>query len=185
MGDGLPRNTESVLDCVWVGRVVGFGCMTVSRTKLVGIALVIFAVTVWLFWPSVHNGFLTRMDDDEYLRQAVRLNGLTWNAVRWAFTTTQPYYHPLPRLSHVLDYQIWGKNAAGHHATSIVVHALNAALVFGFLWTLLGAASLTTGERLTMAVCVAVAFAIHPFQAESVAWISGRTQLLCTTFGIG
>jgi tetratricopeptide (TPR) repeat protein/nitrogen fixation-related uncharacterized protein len=159
--------------------------MTVSRTKLVGIALVIFAVTVWLFWPSVHNGFLTRMDDDEYLRQAVRLNGLTWNAVRWAFTTTQPYYHPLPRLSHVLDYQIWGKNAAGHHATSIVVHALNAALVFGFLWTLLGAASLTTGERLTMALGVALGFASHPFQAESVAWMSGRTQLLCATFGIG
>ncbi|MGO9609864.1 MAG: hypothetical protein ACLPT4_09535, partial [Verrucomicrobiia bacterium] len=159
--------------------------MNVSRTKLVGIALVIFAVTVWLFWPSVHNGFLTRMDDDEYLRQSVRLNGLTWNAVRWAFTTTQPYYHPLPRLSHVLDYQILGKNAAGHHATSIVVHALNAALVFGFLWTLLGAASLTPGERLTMAASVAMVFAIHPFQAESVAWMSGRTQLLCTTFGIG
>ena len=78
------------------------------------------------------------MDDDEYLRQSVRVNGLTWNAVKWAFTTTEPYYHPLPRLSHVLDYQMWGKNAAGHHATSVVVHALNAALVFGFVWTLLG-----------------------------------------------
>ena len=120
-----------------------------------------------------------------YLRQSVRLNGVTWNAVKWAFTTTEPYYHPLPRLSHVLDYQIWGKNAAGHHATSVVLHALNAALVFGFLWTLLGAASLTTGERLAMALGVAVVFAIHPLQAEPVAWMSGRTQLLCTTFGIG
>jgi tetratricopeptide (TPR) repeat protein len=91
----------------------------------------------------------------------------------------------LVRLSHVLDYQIWGTNAAGHHATSVVVHALNAALVFGFLWTLLGAASLTTGERLAMALGVAVVFAIHPLQAESVAWMAGRTQLLCTTFGIG
>ncbi len=174
-----------VLDCVWAGRVVGFVSMTVSRKALVGIALVIFAVTVWLFWPSVHGGFLTDLDDDEYLRQAVRCNGLTWNAVEWAFTCTDRYYQPLARLSHVLDYQIWGKNAAGHHATSVVVHALNAALVFGFLWTLLGAASLTAGERLALALGVAVVFAIHPLQAESVAWMSGRTQLLCTTFGIG
>jgi Tfp pilus assembly protein PilF len=66
-----------------------------------------------------------------------------------------------------------------------VVHALNAALVFGFLWTLLGATSLTTGERLMVALWAALVFAIHPLQTESLAWISGRTQQLCTTFGIG
>ncbi len=158
--------------------------MTVSRTKLVGVALVIFAVTVWLYWPSVHNGFL-REDDLEYLEQSIRWKGLTWNAVKWAFTSTFQYYQPLPRLSHALDYQIWGKDATGHHASSVFLHALNAALVFGFLWTLLGATSLTTGERLTVALGVAVVFAIHPLQTESVAWMSGRTQLLCTTFGIG
>jgi tetratricopeptide (TPR) repeat protein len=157
--------------------------MNVSRIRLVGVALVIFAVTVWLHWPSVEGGFL-RGDDTEYLQQAVRRNGLTWNAVKWAFTCTESYYQPLVRLSHVLDYQIWGKNAAGHHATSVLVHALNAALVFGFLWTLLGAVPLTTGERLLMAWGIAVVFAIHPLQVESVAWISGRTQLLCTTFAI-
>ncbi|MGO9244771.1 MAG: hypothetical protein ACLQDC_08395, partial [Verrucomicrobiia bacterium] len=49
----------------------------------------------------------------------------------------------------------------------------------------MGATSLTTGERLAMALSVAVVFAIHPLQTESVAWMSGRTQLLCTTFCIG
>ncbi|MGO9245546.1 MAG: tetratricopeptide repeat protein [Verrucomicrobiia bacterium] len=158
--------------------------MTVSRTKLVGIALVIFAVTIWLFWPSVHGEFLSADDLDE-LHDSVRLNGLTWNAVKWAFTATEPDYYPLQRLTHVLDYQIWGKNAAGHHATSVVLHALNAALLFGFLWTLLGAVSLTAGERLAMALGVAVVFAIHPLQTEPVAWMSCRTHLLGTTFRIG
>ena len=158
--------------------------MTVSRTKLVGMTLAIFAVSVWLHWPCVNGEFLD-VDDKEYLRQSERCNGLTWKAVKWAFTSTDPYYHPLPRLSHVLDYQLWGKNAAGHHATSVFVHALNAALVFGFLWTLLGTVSLTTGERLAIALGTAAVFAIHPFQVESVAWIAGRTQLLCATFGIG
>ena len=160
--------------------------MNVTRTKLIGLALAIFAGTLWLYWPSVKGGFLAGMDDDEYLRQAVRLKGLSWDAVEWAFTTTQYYYYPLPRLSHMLDYQIWGASATGHHATSVMLHALNATLVFGFLWTLLIAVTpLTTGERLMVALGVAVVFAIHPLQVESVAWISVRTQLLCTAFGIG
>ncbi len=150
---------------------------------MVGVALAIFAVTVWLYWPSVHGEFLGG-DDNEYLRQSERWNGLTWNAVKWAFTSTDSYYHPLPRLSHVLDYQMWGKNVAGHHATSVVrTHSMRS-LVFGFLWTLLGATRLNTEERLTVASWVAAVFAIHPLQVESVAWISGRTQVLCTTFGI-
>jgi tetratricopeptide (TPR) repeat protein len=144
----------------------------------------IFTATVWLYWPCVHGEFL-RGDDKVNLQQAVRWNGLTWAGVQWAFTNTQPYYQALPRLSHILDYQIWGENAAGHHATSVVLHALNAALVFGLLWTLLPAASLSTGERLAMALGVAVAFAIHPLQVEVVAWMSSRTQLLCGTFAIG
>lgn len=153
---------------------------------LTGLALAIFAGTIWLHWPGVNGGFLTRMDDDEYLQQAARLNGLSWPAVQWAFATAEPYYHPLPRLSHVLDYQLWGTDAAGHHATNVVLHALSAALVFGFLWTLLGGvASWTTNERLTVALGIAVVFAIHPLQVESVAWVSGRTQLLCMAFGIG
>ena len=158
--------------------------MKISRMTLVGVALVVFAATVCLYWPTVHGEFL-HGDDFEYLRQSVHWNGLTWNAVKWAFTCMGTYYHPLPELSHVLDYQFWGKNAVGHHLTNVVVHALNAALVFGFLWTLLGATSLTAGQRLTVAAWVAAVFAIHPLQVESVAWVSGRTQLLCTTFGIG
>jgi Flp pilus assembly protein TadD len=111
-------------------------------------------------------------------------NGLTWKSVTWAFTDPQPYYHPLPRLSHVLDYEIWGTDPSGHHAVNVFLHALNAVLVFSFLWTLLGRTPLTAGERLAVAWWIAAVFAIHPMQTESVAWTAGRTQLMCTTFGI-
>jgi tetratricopeptide (TPR) repeat protein len=84
-----------------------------------------------------------------------------------------------------LDYQIWGTKAAGHHATSVILHALNAVLLFGFLWTLLAKTSLTMRERLILAWGVAAVFAIHPLQNESVAWMAGRTQLLCTFFLLG
>jgi tetratricopeptide (TPR) repeat protein len=159
--------------------------MSIHRTTLVGLGLVIFVSTLWLYWPTVHGEFLVGMDDDVYVQQAAQFHGLTPQSILWAFTNTQPYYHPLPRLSHLLDYQLWGRNVVGHHATNVVLHALNAALVFGFVWTVLSALSLATGERLALAMGVGMVFAVHPLQAESVAWISGRTQLLCMMFGIG
>jgi tetratricopeptide (TPR) repeat protein len=158
--------------------------MSVSRTTFLGLGLALFAGALWLYWPSLQGEFL-RVDDVEYLRKSIQCNGLSWSAVKWAFTSTASYYHPLTRLSHVLDYQIWGTNAAGHHATSVVLHALNAVLLFGFLWTLLGEASLTMPERLMIGWGVAAVFAVHPLQNESVAWMSGRTQVLCTTFLLG
>ncbi|MGO9246152.1 MAG: tetratricopeptide repeat protein [Verrucomicrobiia bacterium] len=158
--------------------------MKISRPTLVAVAAVISVIAFWLFWPCTHGGFLAG-DDTDYLQQSIRCGGLTWNAVKWAFTSTYAYYQPLVRLSHALDYQVWGKSAAGHHATGVFLHALNAALVFGFLWTLLGRTALTSGERLALALWVALVFAIHPLQAESVGWLSGRTQQLCTMFGIG
>jgi hypothetical protein len=139
--------------------------MNGSCTKSVGVSLATFAVTVWLHWPCVHGEFLDT-DDKEYHQQAVSWNGLTWTAVKRALTTTRPCYHPLPRLSHVLDYQLWGKNAAGHHAVGILLDGLNAALVFGFLWTLLGTTSVTAGERLAVTLWGASVFAIHPLQVE-------------------
>jgi len=149
-----------------------------------GLGLVLFAATFCLYRPSLDGGFL-RGDDWENLHHAIRWDGISRGAVQWAFTTAGPYYQPLPRLSHALDYQIWRKNAAGHHLTSVVLHAVNATLVFGLVWTLLGATSLTRGERLAVACGVSVVFAIHPLQVETVAWISGRTHLLSATFAIG
>ena len=157
--------------------------MKITHSTLVAVALAIFAGALWLFWPCTKGEFL-KVDDQEYLRQAVLAEGLTWNAVKWAFTSTDIYYQPLVRLSHVLDYQIWGRQPAGHHAVNVVLHAVNAVLVFGFLWTLLGSVSLKPGERLLVAGWTASIFAIHPLQTESVAWMAVRTQLLCTTWGI-
>ena len=108
--------------------------MNISRTRLLGLGLLIVAGALWLHWPCVEGGFLD-VDDKEYLQQAVQWNGLSWEAMKGAFTTSRQYYEPLPRRSHALDCQLWGQNAAGHRATSVFVHALNAALVFGFLWT--------------------------------------------------
>ena len=62
------------------------------------IAILLFALVVWAFFPSVHNGFVS-FDDPLYIHPRVRVQeGLTWANVRWAFTSLDAgFWHPTAR----------------------------------------------------------------------------------------
>ncbi|MGA2221289.1 MAG: tetratricopeptide repeat protein [Verrucomicrobiia bacterium] len=151
---------------------------------VVGAALAVAAITVWVHWPSIHGGFLN-WDDDLYLEEVARHPRLTWQTVAWAFSATVPfYYHPLTFLSHVADYQLWGKNPAGHHLTNLLLHGLNSGLVVLFLWMLLENVGASFGERVALAGGVALVFGLHPLQVEPVAWVAERKTILCAFFSL-
>ena len=150
------------------------------KARAVIIALAIAVFTVWLYWPCTANGFL-HWDDEPYIAHAMNHAALSLDTVRWAFSTRQLfYYHPLTLLSHALDYRFWGGNPAGHHATNVVLHALNSSLVFWLAWML----SAGDRERFAVATGVALVFAIHPLQVESVAWVAERKNVLCGFFSL-
>ncbi|MFZ0860446.1 MAG: hypothetical protein WAN18_07165, partial [Candidatus Sulfotelmatobacter sp.] len=93
----------------------------------------------------------------------------------WALTSFDcENWHPLTWFSHALDWQLFGKNAAGHHYTSLLFHAVNAVLLFlllqsatGFTWR---------------SLIVAALFALHPVNVESVAWVAERKNVLSMMF---
>ena len=59
--------------------------------------------------------------------------GLTFDGIAWAMTTNCcTNWHPLTWLSHMLDCQIYGLYAGGHHLTSVLLHAITAVLLFWF-----------------------------------------------------
>jgi len=76
----------------------------------------------------------------------------------------------------MLDCQIFGLNPRGHHLTSILLQALNAALVFGLLQLMTGA--------MWRSLLVAALFAVHPLHVESVVWVSERKDLLSGFWGL-
>ena len=117
-------------------------------------------------------------DDGEYVTANTHVQqGLNWASVRWAFTTGHASnWHPLTWLSHMIDVSLFGLNPAGHHATSLLLHALNAALVYGLLLRWTGHAG--------AAFLAALAFAWHPLRVESVAWVSERKDVLSLAFGL-
>ena len=144
-----------------------------KRPLVLGLVLVIAAVV--LYYPAIHHPFVN-YDDDVYVTENAHVqSGLNWDTVEWAFTT---YYaanwHPVSWLSHALDCQLFQLDPTGHHATNVLLHALNVALLF---WILLRATGFT-GRSLM----VAALFALHPINVESVVWIAERKNLLSMVF---
>jgi tetratricopeptide (TPR) repeat protein len=144
-----------------------------KRTFVLSLALVLFTMLAYL--PERSNGFIN-FDDNHYITENSHVkSGLTWNTVTWACTTYDAAnWHPLTWFSHALDYQLFGMNAAGPHLISVLLHGLNAVLLFIVLQSLTG----LTWRSLM----VAALFAVHPLNVESVAWAAERKNVLSMLF---
>ncbi len=137
--------------------------------------LVLAGATILALWPVVHAGFINYDDNDYVTSNAWVQAGLTWKSVGWAFTSNHASnWHPLTWLTHMLDVQLFGKQATGPHCVNLLLHVLNTILLFCLL------------RRITAAhwrsFFVAGLFALHPLHVESVAWVSERKDVLSTLF---
>ena len=134
-------------------------------------ATALFLAAFAVYWPVRGHQFVN-IDDFGYVyKNPVVLQGLTVEGFRWAFTQFNTgNWHPLTWLSHMLDVQLFGTDAGGHHLTSALIHALNAALLFLALWRMTAA--------LGRSAFAAGLFALHPLRVESVAWVAERKDVL-------
>ncbi|HLH54394.1 MAG TPA: tetratricopeptide repeat protein [Verrucomicrobiae bacterium] len=132
-------------------------------------------LTAVAFSPVARSDFI-KFDDHQYVVENGHvLSGLTWPNVKWAFTSGYASnWHPLTWISHMTDVQLFGLRPAAHHLTSLVLHLLNAVLVFLLLNRLTG--------RLWACGMVAILFGVHPLHVESVAWVAERKDVLSTFF---
>jgi len=140
------------------------------------LCLLLFTVTLAVYWPTVHCDFLNYDDPDYFTSNRHVLTGLTPGNIVWAFTTGYASnWHPLTWLSLMLDAELFGRGPFGPHLTNLLLHAVNTVLLF---WLL---------RRLTAATwrsaLVAALFALHPLHVESVAWVTERKDVLSAFFG--
>lgn len=137
------------------------------------VALLLLSLTLVLYGRLRNDPFINFDDDDYVLNNPHVQAGLTWQTLRWSLTAvTADNWHPLTWLSHAADCQLFGLDPHGPHTINLLLHALNAFLLF----LLLDAA---TGKR-GRSFIVAALFAWHPLNVESVAWIAERKNLLST-----
>jgi len=159
--------------------------MNRERRAAVVAAVIVMAIAAWVYWPAAHNLFLF-WDDMDCLKRAMLDRSFTLDRV-WTILTS-PYlsnYHPLTTLSHALACRLWGMNPAPHHVVNLLLHTINTGLVAAFVWILFGASrAFDAREKLAVAAFVTLAFAIHPLQVESVAWMAELKTLLCASFSL-
>lgn len=136
------------------------------------------AVATLAVYGQVISHQFINLDDDLYVRDnPMVIGGLTLKGMTWAFTTFHSAnWHPLTWLSHMVDSQLFGRNAGGHLVVNALVHLSNTLLLFVFL-------KRVTGVSWRSAI-VAALFALHPLHVESVAWAAERKDLLSTFFGL-
>jgi tetratricopeptide (TPR) repeat protein len=130
----------------------------------------LFGLVLFTYAPAMTAGFI--WDDDQYVTQNVQLhaNDGLWRI--WFEPRATPQYYPLVFSTFWLEYRLWGLNPVGYHCVNIVLHALNAVLVFRLLSAL----------RVPGAFFAAALFAVAPMHVESVAWVTERKNVLSGLF---
>jgi len=98
----------------------------------------ITAITFIAYIPALDNGFVN-WDDIRYIVDNEVVHSFAGENIATSFTQeVSDNYHPLTNLSLTLDWVLGGGNAPLFHITSLLLHILNAILVFFFCTQLTG-----------------------------------------------
>src|SRR5438128_2725199 len=146
-----------------------------SRVTDLLVCLGLVAATWAVFGQTLAHDFVN-FDDHVYVYDnPLVIRGLSTEGIIGAFTHTHARnWHPLTTISHMLDCQLFGLNAGGHHLTNVILHTAAVLLLFSALHAMTGA--------MWRSAFVAAVFAIHPLRAESVAWVAERKDVLSALF---
>jgi Tfp pilus assembly protein PilF len=130
----------------------------------------IIAATVLAYLPALRGGFI--WDDDAYVTHNRLLTAPDGLARIWFSFKSPSQYFPLTYTILRVDRALWGLNPFGYHLVNVLLHAVNALLVWALLVRL----------KVPGAWLAAAIFALHPVQVESVAWITERKNVLMCFF---
>src|SRR5687767_3266848 len=133
-------------------------------------AAVIFIATLLAYLPAMNAGFI--WDDDDYVTANETLRSAAGLAQIWFEPLSIPQYYPLVHTTFWIEHALWGLNPTGYNINNILLHALGAVLLWRVLKLL----------ELPGAWFAACAFALHPVQVESVAWVTERKNVLMLVF---
>lgn len=134
-------------------------------------AMLLVGAIALAYVPAFTAGFV--WDDDHNLTGHPAMEDPAGWIEIWSGNPVPPWY-PVYHSALWLQYRVFGAEAAGYHAVNVLLHALNALLV----WSVLGRL------RVPGAWVAAGVFGLHPLQVESVAWITELKNVLSGTFAL-
>ena len=134
-----------------------------------GGAALIMLLTVVAYLPIMRGGYVF---DDYQLITDNRMVQASDGLYRFWFTSESPDYRPLTWSLWWLEWRLWDGRATGYHVVNVLLHAVNAVLVWLILRRL----------KVPAAWLAAVVFALHPVNVATAAWISEQKNTLSMLF---
>lgn len=168
----LPRGEDGI-DPIEGCAIDALSHVNRSRFRDTLVILGLVSAVLVIYGQTGGYDFISYDDRSYVTNNAAIRNGVTWESLRWAFTSTDgSNWHPLTWVSYMADYRFFGLHPRGYHLVNVVLHAANTVLVFWVLRTMTGA--------MWPGAFVAALFGVHPLHVESVAWVAERKDVLST-----
>jgi len=146
-----------------------------NKTLKVAICIFLMVATFGIYSQVQDHEFINFDDNILVTESSLVQAGLTNENIIRVFTTTHHSgWLPITSISYMLDYQLYGLNPKGFLLTNLFFHIANSLLLFLILFRMTGA--------IWQSAFVAVVFALHPLNVESVAWVAERKNVLSTFF---
>lgn len=135
--------------------------------------LAIFALTIVLYSGAIKNELLTFDDNDYFAYEEVR--ELSWDGVADIFSSYYLImYQPLPVLSFAIQHHFTGMDSYPFHLVNLLLHLSCVWAVYLLIRRLT--------DHYWIPLGVALLFAIHPMNVESVVWMSARSSMMYALF---
>ena len=129
---------------------------TLRGSWIAGAGLLI-VLLLTAYSPVLQNGFI--WDDSRYLTDNPFLTDFDGLKRLWLDVRSRPQYYPLVFTSFWMEYQFWGLDPLGYHVDNVLLHTINAIILWRVLIFL----------GIPAAWLVSAIFALHPVHVESVA----------------
>lgn len=156
-----------------------------SKLQLV---LLILAAGIIVYFNSLFNGFV--WDDEEQIVKNSLVHNFSNLPLIFKSSTfyggggmpTGWFYRPMMTLSYLINYSVWGPQAFGFHLFQVIVHLINAALVFFIFLSIFSKEKIPNPKIISF--LAALVFVVHPANVEAVAYIAALQESLYTLFGL-
>ncbi|MCF6248062.1 MAG: tetratricopeptide repeat protein [Desulfobacula sp.] len=139
--------------------------------------IIAFLLIMGVYLPVNYFEFVNMDDMELFERFFYNKEPIDFYTLFFRGSSTR-YYRPLLTVFSYLDVQIWGASIAGYHFTNYVMHLVNVFFVYLIVLKIFK----HDDSAIVYAAIAMILFGVHPLTCESVAWVSGRSDLFGSFF---
>lgn len=158
--------------------MIGTDCQEAGKKFSVNYYFIFSVTLIVLIFSQVIGFEILEIDDADFIQRSLMHN---LNDIPAFFSNKSPvYFRPLIEISFVLESKVWQGLPSGYHLTNFCLHIFNAIIIYLILLKFLK----NSKNKYFYSSAGMLFFSLHPLTCESVAWISGRSDLLSTFFSL-